>query len=127
MLFRSYVLSEAEGMRQVTLIATGSEVALALEAQAQLKAAGIAAAVVSMPCLELFEEQHEDYRASVLDGTPRVVVEAGIRQGWDRYLGDKGVFIGMSGFGASAPAEQLYKHFGITTEAVVEAAKKLVK
>ena len=122
-----YVLSEAEGTRAVTLIATGSEVYLAIEAQAQLKAEGIVAAVVSMPCTELFEEQDAEYRAQVLGTAPRVAVEAGIRQSWDRYIGETGAFIGMSGFGASAPAEQLYKHFGITVENVVAAAKKVKK
>jgi transketolase len=120
----AYVLAEAEGKRQITLIATGSEVSIALEAQTALKKAGIAAAVISAPCLELFEEQEETYRSEVLGTAPRIVIEAGIRQGWDRYIGEKGGFIGMSGFGASAPAEQLYKHFGITVEHVVEAAKK---
>ncbi len=122
-----YVLVEAEGKRQVTILATGSEVYLANEAQTQLKKDGIAAAVVSMPCFELFEMQDEAYRQSVLGDAPCVAVEAGIQQGWDRYLGFKGIFIGMHGFGASAPAPELYKHFGITTEAVVAAAKKLGK
>jgi len=121
-----YVLAESTGTRQITLMATGSEIALALEAQAQLQKDGIAAAVVSMPCWELFEEQSAEYRASVLGTAPRVAVEAGIRQGWEHYLGDKGAFVGMSSFGASAPAEQLYKHFGITTENVVKVAKKIV-
>jgi len=119
----AYVLAEAEGKRQVTLLATGSEVSLALKAQEELKAAGISAAVVSMPCWELFERQDEAYRLSVLGSAPRVAVEAGVRMGWERYLGERGVFIGMDGFGASAPAEKLYKHFGITSEAVVKAAK----
>lgn len=123
----AYVLSEAEGKRQVTLLATGSEVMLALEAQAQLKKDGIAAAVVSMPCFELFDRQDAAYQASVLGTAPRVAVEAGIRMGWDRYIGDKGAFVGMLSFGASAPAEKLYEHFGITTEAVVKAAETLLK
>jgi len=122
-----YVLVESEGKRQVTLLATGSEVSLAVEAQGQLKKDGIAAAVVSMPCWELFEEQDGAYRASVLGTAPRVAVEAGIRQGWDYYLGSNGAFVGMHGFGASAPAPELYKHFGITTEAVLAAAKKIIK
>jgi transketolase len=73
----------------------------------------------------LFEDQDEAYRASVLGTAPRIAIEAGIRQGWDRYLGDKGVFIGMNSFGASAPAEKLYEHFGITTAKIVESAKQL--
>ncbi len=121
----AYVLAEAEGTRQVTLMATGSEVSLALVAQKMLADKGIAAAVISMPCWKLFEDQDETYRTSVLGTAPRIAIEAALRMGWDYYLGDKGVFIGMKGFGASAPAEKLYEHFGITPEAVVEAAKKL--
>ncbi|MDP9128580.1 MAG: transketolase [Pseudomonadota bacterium] len=119
-----YVLAEAEGERQITLLATGSEVHLALEARAQLQKEGIAAAVVSLPCWELFDAQPEAYRTAVLGSARRLAIEAGIRQGWDRYLGPDGVFIGMTGFGASAPAEQLYKHFGITVDAIVTAARK---
>jgi transketolase len=123
----AYVLAGMDEKRQVTILATGSEVSLALEARAQLQKEGITAVVVSVPCFELFEEQSEDYKAQVLGTAPRIAIEAGIRQGWERYLGDKGVFIGMTGFGASAPAEELYKHFGITSENVVAAAKKLIK
>ena len=121
----AYVLEGMDQKRDVTLIATGSEVMLAVEARAQLKAAGITAAVVSMPCWELFEEQDEDYKAFVLGSAPRIAIEAGIRQGWERYIGDKGVFIGMNGFGASAPAEKLYEHFGITAAHLVREAKRL--
>jgi transketolase len=120
-----YVLLEAEGKRQVTLIATGSEVALAVEARTQLQKEGLAAAVVSMPCTRLFDEQDEKYRLAVLGHVPRIVIEAAIEQGWERIIGAQGSFIGMKGFGASAPAEDLYKYFGITTEKIVEAAKKL--
>lgn len=127
----AYVLQEAEGERQVTLLATGSEVQLAVQARAELAKAGIRAAVVSMPCWELFEEQSEDYKAQVLGKAPRVAVEAASGFGWSRYLqaglqGGQCAFIGMKGFGASAPAPQLYEHFGITAAAVVAAAKKLV-
>lgn len=125
--FGAYVLAEAEGHRQVTLLATGSEVHLAMQAREQLKKDGIAAAVVSMPCFELFEQQSESYRASVLGSVPRVAIEAGVQQGWDKYVGEKGIFIGMTGFGASAPADALFKHFGITAEALIAAAKKLCK
>lgn len=121
----AYVLAEAEGTRKITLIATGSEVSLAMEARAALQKLGIPAAVVSAPCLELFAEQDEAYRREVLGTAPRIVIEAAIRQGWDGIIGEKGGFIGMNGFGASAPAEQLYKHFGITAEHAVELAKKL--
>jgi transketolase len=122
----AYVLREAEGPRDVTLLATGSEVELAVAAAELLAAEGKKAAVVSMPCWELFERQDAAYRKSVLGTAPRVGVEAALRFGWDRWLGDNSAFIGMHGFGASAPAPELYKHFGITAEAVAEAAKKLI-
>lgn len=118
-----YVLSEADGPRQGTIIATGSEVSLALNAQGDLKQQGVSVAVVSMPCCELFDEQDDAYRASVLGTAPRVAVEAGITYGWERYVGDGGHIVGMSSFGASAPAPELYEHFGITSEAVVDAIK----
>jgi len=122
----AYVLAEAEaGDRQVTLMATGSEVQLAQAARETLEAEGIATAVVSVPCWELFDEQDEDYRRSVLgDCTVRVAVEAGVRMGWDKYVRPHGGFVGMTGFGASAPAGQLYQHFGITAENVVQAVKE---
>lgn len=122
----AYVLAEAEGgKRKVTLLATGSEVALAVEARKQLQAEGIPTAVVSMPCWDLFEEQDDAYRAEVLGaGTVRVGVEAAMKFGWERYIGDNGGFVGMTGFGASGPADQLYKLFGITPEAIVAQAKK---
>jgi transketolase len=117
----AYVLEEAEGgPRRVTLLATGSEVALALHARATLQGQGIPAAVVSMPCWELFDAQDDAYRMAVLGpGTVRVAVEAAVRFGWDRYLGEGGGFVGMTGFGASGPPEALYRLFGITPEAVV--------
>ena len=121
-----YVLSEADGTRQATILATGSEVSLALDAQAALKEQGIAAAVVSMPCCDLFDEQDADYRASVLGTAPRVAVEAASCFGWERYVGDGGHVVGMSSFGASAPAPELYKHFGITADAVVDAVQARV-
>lgn len=124
----AYVLAEAEGgPREVTLLATGSEVALALAAREMLQADGTPAAVVSMPCWELFEQQDDAYRASVLGpGTVRVGCEAALRFGWERWLGARGGFIGMRGFGASGPAEDLYRHFGITAEAIVAAARRLL-
>ena len=122
-----YVLAEAEAKRDVTLIASGSEVEIAMEARDQLKAEGISAAVVSMPCLDKFEEQSQDYRDQVTQlETPVVVVEAAIEQSWGKYLGRNGKFVGMSTFGASAPANELYEHFGITTQNVVNAAKNIV-
>ena len=91
----------------------------------ELAADGIKAAVVSMPCWELFEAQDDAYRASVLGTAPRVGVEAAARLGWDRWLGEKGAFVGMQGFGASAPAPKLYENFGITAEAVADAARRV--
>ncbi|MBP2303743.1 transketolase [Azospirillum melinis] len=119
----AYVLAEAEGERKATILATGSEVSLAVEARKALQAQGIGTAVVSMPSWELFERQDDAYKASVLGTGVRVGVEAAIRLGWDRWLGDKGAFVGMAGFGESAPYQELYKHFGITAEAVVDAVK----
>ncbi|NGO50332.1 transketolase [Allomesorhizobium camelthorni] len=122
-----YVLRGPAGRRAVTLIATGSEVEVAVSAAERLHDQhGIAAAVVSMPSWELFEEQDPEYRRAVLGTAPRVAVEAAARLGWDRWIGDNGVFIGMTGFGASAPAPDLYRHFAITPEAVAEAARKLI-
>ncbi|SMF55278.1 transketolase [Tistlia consotensis] len=121
----AYLLRQPEWGRDVTLLATGSEVAIALAAAELLAAEDIAAAVVSMPCWERFEEQDEAYRALVLGNAPRVAVEAAARFGWDRWLGEGGRFVGMPGFGASAPAGALYRHFGITAEAVAEAARGL--
>jgi len=122
----AYVLAEAEGERQVTLLATGSEVSLAMTARDALARDGIRAAVVSMPCWELFEKTPKEYQDSVLGSAPRVGVEAAVRFGWDRWLGPRGAFIGMAGFGASAPGEALFPHFGITPEKVAEAARSLL-
>ena len=122
-----YVLADAAGERKVTLLATGSEVSIAMAAKEALEGEGIGTAVVSMPCWELFEAQDAQYRETVLGaGTARVAVEAAVRQGWDRYIGADGGFVGMTGFGASAPAGDLYKHFGITAEAVVAEAKSRI-
>ena len=122
-----YLLREPEGHRAATLIATGSEVEIAVAAAERLEVDhGIAAAVVSMPCWELFEEQDADYRKSVLGSAPRVAVEAAARLGWDRWIGENGAFVGMTGFGASAPAPDLYRHFNITPEAVADAARRLI-
>ncbi|MDR0871540.1 MAG: transketolase, partial [Planctomycetaceae bacterium] len=129
-----YVLVESEdwkveGGKKVILIASGSEVGLCLDAYEKLTAEGIAARVVSMPCFELFEQQTQEYKDSVLPPSvkSRVGVELGVEQGWHKYIGDNGVFIGMTGFGASAPAGVLMKHFGFTVENVVAAAKKVIK
>ncbi|HET7772983.1 MAG TPA: transketolase [Burkholderiaceae bacterium] len=123
----AYVLIEPKGRRDVTLIGTGSEVALAVEAAKTLEGEGIKAAVVSMPCWELFDAQDGEYRNAVLGSAPRVGVEAAAEFGWSKWLGPHGTFIGMHGFGASAPAQDLYKHFGITAEAVAAAARSLIE
>lgn len=122
----AYVLRETDGKRDVTFLATGSEIELAVAAAETLKAEGIKAAVVSMPCWELFDEQPAAYREKVLGTAPRIAIEAASPFGWDRWIGEKGAFIGMHGFGASGPAGQVYKKFGITAEAAVAAAKKLI-
>jgi transketolase len=122
----AYVLAEAGGERQVTLLATGSEVSVAMAARETLAQDGIRAAVVSMPCWEIFDKTPKEYRDAVLGSAPRVGVEAAVRFGWDRWLGARGAFIGMDGFGASAPGEALFPHFGITPERVAQAARSLL-
>ncbi len=122
----AYVLVEPEGGRDVTLIATGSEVGIALEAAEALARDGVHAAVVSAPSFDLFASQDAGYRAAVLGFGPRVGVEAAVRQGWDGFLRSEDAFVGMTGFGASAPAEELYAHFNITADAVATAARGLL-
>ncbi|MEQ9606287.1 MAG: transketolase C-terminal domain-containing protein, partial [Kiloniellaceae bacterium] len=122
--YGGYIMAPADSERQVTLLASGSEVEIAMQAQDLLRKEGISAAVVSMPCWELFEQQPPHYRDEVLGpGTLHIAIEAGIGFGWDRWIEAGGAFVGMRGFGASAPAKELYKKFGITAEAVVEAVK----
>jgi transketolase len=123
----AYVLADSPQPRAL-LIATGTEVALALKARMVLETDGIPCRVVSMPSWELFEQQSPDYREEVLPSriTARVAVEAGIAMGWERYLGPAGRFVGMKSFGASAPAEVAYREFGITTEAIVASARKVM-
>lgn len=120
----AYVLVEPKETSRVTLFASGSEVAIALDARRMLEDEGIATRVVSVPCMERFALQSQDYRADII-GTDqvRVAIEAGIRMGWDGIIGADGIFIGMTGFGASAPFEELYRHFGITAEATVAAVR----
>ncbi len=121
----AYELSPARSSAKVTLIATGSEVAIALAAQKQLENDGIATRVVSAPCLDLFDQQSATYRKETLgEGTVRIAIEAASGYGWERYIGLDGAFIGMQSFGASAPIADLYKHFNITAEAAVAAAKE---
>ena len=122
-----YILNDISSKRDLTLIATGSEVEIAMEASDLLNAEGIKAAVVSLPCWELFDKQDETYRKDVLGNSPRIAIEAACDMGWSKYIGDKGVFIGMKSFGASGPADQLYKHFGINSEAIVKQARSILK
>jgi transketolase len=113
---------------KVTLLATGSEVEMAFAARDILAREGIAARIVSMPCWELFEQQDATYRDAILGrGTVRVGIEAAVRLGWDRYIGETGAFIGMHSYGASAPYKDVYKHFGITAEAAADAARNALK
>jgi transketolase len=123
----AYELAPANGEPRVSLFASGTEVAIAMAAREMLQAEGIGTRVVSTPCWELFDAQPADYRTETIGGSPaRVAVEAGVRQGWDRFIGEDGGFVGMSSFGASAPYERLYREFGITPEAVAgEARAKL--
>lgn len=121
--YGAYELVSASDAK-VSIFASGSEVELALKAAADLKVKGISTRVVSVPCFELFKEQPETYRKAIIGDSPvKIAVEAAIRQGWDYFIGNDGAFIGMNSFGASAPAKDLFKHFGITAEAVVAAAE----
>ncbi|MCM2473381.1 transketolase [Rhizobium sp. CG5] len=121
--YGAYELISASDAK-VSIFASGSEVEIAIKAQAALAAKGISARVVSVPCFELFFEQSADYQTAIIGKAPvKIAIEAGIRQGWDSFIGSDGAFIGMKSFGASAPAKDLYKHFGITAEAVVAAAE----
>lgn len=122
----AYLVAAPEGTRDVTLIATGSEVAIALQASRLLAAEHVRAAVVSAPCFELFAEQPVEYRNSILGCAPRVGVEAAVLGEWPRWIGDNGEFVGMGGFGASAPARVLYEQFNITPAAVAEAARRAI-
>jgi transketolase len=121
----AYELAPANGPARVTIFSAGTEVAIALAARDLLQAQGVGARVVSAPCWALFERQDAAYRAEVVGSAPvRIAVEAGVRQGWDRFVGEDGLFVGMTGFGASAPYERLYAEFEITAEAVAEAARR---
>jgi transketolase len=120
----AYELSPASGPAKATLFSSGTEVGVAMAAQKLLEADGVPTRVVSTPCWELFEQQPAAYQAQVIGDAPvRVAVEAGVRMGWDRFIGEHGGFVGMKSFGASAPYQVLYEKFGITAEAVVAAVK----
>jgi transketolase len=120
-----YELVAAQGEARVSLFASGSEVEIAVAAQKELAGRGIAARVVSVPSLDLLLAQPFDRRKAIVGTAPiKIAIEAAVRFGWDAVIGPDGIFIGMNSFGASAPAKALYKHFGITAEAAVEAASK---
>jgi transketolase len=123
----AYVLREAQGRRDVTLIATGSEVGLAAKAAALLAAEGIGAAVVSMPSFELFRKEPDAYRFAVLGEAPRVAIEAAVVQGWQEWLRHKDAFVGLSDFGASAPGAKVFEHFGLTPDRIAAVARRSVK
>ena len=122
----AYLVRDCTGDRDLTLIATGSEVEIAVAAAVDLRERGVQVAVVSMPCWELFENQTPTFQQAILGSAPCIAIEAAARLGWDRWIGPNGRFIGMSDFGASAPAADLYSHFGITAERVVEEASALI-
>ena len=123
----AYVLREADGGRDVTLIATGSEIEIAMEGAKLLEADGVKVAIVSMPCWELFAAQSDDYRYQVLGDAPRIAIEAAVEFGWRQWLRQSDAFIGMTGFGASAPYKELYEHFGITGAAIAAKAREMIK
>lgn len=120
----AYIISPAQNRTVATVIATGTEVALAIEAQKRLAADNIGINVVSMPCCELFDSQPEEYKRAVLGNWPRIAVEAAATYGWERYVGDKGTVIGLHQFGASGKGDEVYAHFGITVENIVNTVKK---
>ncbi|MBR1245388.1 transketolase [Bradyrhizobium sp. AUGA SZCCT0169] len=124
--FGAYVVIDPEEGRDVTLIATGSEVSIAMHAAELLASVNVRAAVVSAPCFELFRQQSREYRTAVLGRVPRIGVEAAVEGDWARWLGDDGEFVGMTGFGASAPAETLYREFGITADEAAKAALRCI-
>jgi transketolase len=123
----AYEIVPADGLALVSLFASGSEVSIAIEARKVLREKGVSARVVSIPCFELFLAAPDDVRRTVIGDAPfKVGVEAAIRQGWDQIIGSDGAFVGMTGFGASAPYQDLYRHFGITAEAVAAAALAVI-
>lgn len=123
----AYVIDDAGGNANVTLLATGSEVGLALSAASMLASSGVRARIVSMPSFELFRQQSEKYQSRVLGSVPRIAIEAAVEQGWREWLRPDDLFIGMNSFGASAPAKKLFEHFGLTPSAIAEKAEHLLK
>ncbi len=122
----AYIISATESTPKATLLATGTEVSLAVAAQKQLRNLGIEVNVVSMPCWELFEQQSAEYKQAVLGTAPRIAIEAGTTFGWERYVGDNGAIIGINSFGASGKGEDVYEHFGITADKIVAAVQKFL-
>jgi len=121
-----YIISAANGTPKATLIATGTEVALAVDAQKQLKNLGIDVNVVSMPCTELFDKQPEEYKHTVLGVAPRIIIEAGTTFGWHKYINNSGTVLGIDSFGASGKGDEVYAHFGLTVENIVNTVKKFI-
>ena len=122
-----YILNNISKDRDITLIATGSEIEIAMEASEIMYKEGVKATVVSLPCWELFDKQSEEYKNQVLGNCPRIAIEAASEMGWSKYIGEKGIFIGMKSFGASGPASDLYNHFNITSKSIIDSAKLLLK
>jgi transketolase len=121
----AYEIAGPDGRADVSIFASGSEVSIAVDAAKKLAEKGVAARVVSVPCFELFFEQPDEVRRAVIgDARVKIGVEAAVRMGWDAIIGADGIFVGMHSFGASAPYKDLYKHFGITAEAIADAAVK---
>ncbi len=121
-----YILNNISKDRDITLIATGSEIEIAMEAYEIMFKEGIKASVVSLPCWELFDRQGEEYKNQVLGNCPRIAIEAASEMGWSKYIGENGIFIGMKSFGASGPASDLYNHFNITSKSIIDSAKLLL-
>jgi transketolase len=125
--YGGYILNNISKDRDITLIATGSEIEIAMEASEIMYKEGVKATVVSLPCWELFDIQSEEYKNQVLGNCPRIAIEAASEMGWSKYIGEKGIFIGMKSFGASGPASDLYNHFNITSKSIIDSAKLLLK
>ena len=125
--YGGYSLNNISKDRDITLIATGSEIEIAMEASEIMYKEGVKAAVVSLPCWEIFDKQSEEYKNQVLGNCPRIAIEAASEMGWSKYVGERGIFIGMKSFGASGPASDLYNHFKITSKSIIDSAKLLLK
>ena len=122
----AYIISPTNEKVQATLIATGTEVSLAVAAQKQLRNLGIYVNVVSMPCCELFDRQSIEYKRNILGSAPRIAIEAGATFGWERYVGENGTIIGIDSFGASGKGDSVYEHFGLTVDEIVATTQKYI-